>query len=134
MSTRSAIIIKTEDGFAGIYCHSDGYPDHVGAVLDKHYNTPEKAAELISMGDLSSLYEKPNPDPGTPHSFDEPQERVTVAYHRDRGEKFSPPITGTSVFDVAKRIYHNGYVYVFDGKWTCNGLSIPEAIKKDAEQ
>lgn len=38
MSTRSAIIRKTEDGsYEGIYCHFDGYLAGVGKTLQEHY-------------------------------------------------------------------------------------------------
>lgn len=35
MSTRSNIIAKTKEGYKVIYCHSDGYPEWVGATLKK---------------------------------------------------------------------------------------------------
>lgn len=41
MSTRSNIIAKTKEGYKVIYCHSDGYPEWVGATLKKHYTKPE---------------------------------------------------------------------------------------------
>lgn len=41
--------------FLGIYCHSDGYPCGVGKTLLKHYNTYEKALNLILGGDYSCL-------------------------------------------------------------------------------
>lgn len=34
-----------------IYNHYDGYPDHLGYVLRKYYNTYEKALVLILAGD-----------------------------------------------------------------------------------
>ena len=40
MGTRSTIAIKNQDGsVTGIYCHWDGYVDHVGVMLKEHYNT-----------------------------------------------------------------------------------------------
>lgn len=36
-----------------IYNHHDGYPDHLGAVLNKYYNDYEKALALILAGDTS---------------------------------------------------------------------------------
>ena len=55
MSTRSSIAIKTADGIKSIYCHWDGYVDHNGRILKEHYQSPAKIAELIALGDLSSL-------------------------------------------------------------------------------
>lgn len=36
-----------------IYNHNDGYPDHLGTVLNKYYNDYEKALALILAGDTS---------------------------------------------------------------------------------
>jgi hypothetical protein len=72
MGTRSSIALEYADGtIKQIYAHWDGYIDGNGHILFNHYNTPEAANELISMGDLSSL--------------DETIE-TTVFYARDRGE------------------------------------------------
>lgn len=50
MSTRSFICIEGLDGgFQGIYCHYDGYPDHVGKILVEHHNSVS-AAEAIVFG------------------------------------------------------------------------------------
>jgi hypothetical protein len=120
MSTRSAIIAKTDTGYAGIYCHFDGYEDGVGATLLEHYTDPEKVAALIALGEISALRERVAPTGA--HSYEHPEKGVTVAYHRDRGEEQTGPHTGATVEEVAKHIGHNGYVYVFEnGAWTCNG-------------
>lgn len=92
MATRSTIwtIGKDEDGknvFNGIYCHWDGYLEYNGEMLFKHYNDIKKVDELIALGDISSLAENIKPDPSKPHDFDNKQENVVVAYHRDRGEE-----------------------------------------------
>jgi len=58
MSTRSVIAIRNTSGdYDVIYCHWDGYPENNGRILHNHYNTLEKAQELIALGDLSSLAE-----------------------------------------------------------------------------
>ena len=119
MSTRSFICVEQDDGsYKGVYCHSDGYLTYNGAMLLDHYNSREKASEIIALGDLSLLCEKLYPDPERPHSFDydSRQEDVTVAYGRDRGEK------GTEAREItledAKESWCE-YMYVFgkDGKW-----------------
>ena len=38
-----------------IYCHSDGYLEHVGRTLIDHYTDPIKIKCLMELGDLSSL-------------------------------------------------------------------------------
>lgn len=56
MATRSNIGALQQDGtIKVIYCHWDGYPEGVGATLAKYYNTPEKVAQLLELGDISSL-------------------------------------------------------------------------------
>lgn len=130
MSTRSNIIAKTETGYAGIYCHFDGYEDGVGATLLRHYKKPEKVAKLIALGDISQLCERV--DPTGPHSFASPEEGTTLAYGRDRCEKgveaFHAP-TLEEVIDYLKNT-HNGYVYVFDGEqWHLNGKPLTEVLR-----
>ena len=50
MSTRSFICIEdAEQGLRGIYCHYDGYPEHVGALLVEYHNHIA-AAEMIVRG------------------------------------------------------------------------------------
>jgi len=61
MSTRSLIGYEKEDGtIEFVYCHCDGYPEHQLPILTKHYNTREKAIELISKGGMSALCENIN--------------------------------------------------------------------------
>lgn len=56
MATRSSISILNDDGSVdSIYCHFDGYQSGVGKILNDHYNTIEKAKELISKGDASYI-------------------------------------------------------------------------------
>lgn len=44
-----------------IYHHWDGYPEGVGETLIKHYNTYEKALNLILGGDCSTINGSYNP-------------------------------------------------------------------------
>lgn len=130
MATRSAIIRKTEEGtFEGIYCHFDGYPDHHAPILLNHYTDPEKVKALIALGQISELGERV--DPVGPHSYEEPEDGTTVAYHRDRGEKLRPARTGDTVEEVEEQIGHDGAVYVFaDGEWTYNGRPLAEVMRE----
>ena len=57
MSTRSRIgILFPDDSILSVYLHWDGYPEWLGATLEEHYNTYEKASELIDGGNMSSCY------------------------------------------------------------------------------
>jgi hypothetical protein len=88
MATRSRLRAKVGSKFLKpIYCHWDGYPEHMLPTLNDNYNTDEKVSELMALGNLSFLDAKVKPDEGQEHSFDKPAEGVTIAYHRDRGEK-----------------------------------------------
>ena len=118
MATRSRIGIELEDGsIKSIYCHWDGYPSGVGAKLAVHYRQREKVLELISLGDISSLDEEVSPI-GT-HSFDNPQAGVTVAYHRDRGEKLSPAREDKDTDHFCKRGFEEyGYIFTKENEWT----------------
>jgi hypothetical protein len=85
MSTNSTISLLEPDGSVkSIYCHWDGYPSHNGKMLYEHYNSEALARKLIALGNISSLYESCDLVEG--HTFDNPIEGYTVAYHRDRGE------------------------------------------------
>ena len=56
MSTRSMIgMVEADDSVSAIYCHWDGYLSHNGDLLDKHYDSDVKVAELLALGDLSTL-------------------------------------------------------------------------------
>lgn len=126
MSTRSAIIMKTDnpDGlkrYRGIYCHFDGYIDYVGKVLKEHYTDIDKVQALIDLGDISILDTEISPNPTLPHSFNNRQKGVVLAYHRDRGEPLHIAF-GPTAKNVANQIGHNDHVYVFEnGRWTHNG-------------
>ena len=86
MSTRAAIIIKDSKSKYNVYHHCDGYPEYNGVILYYHYSDPMKIKLLMSLGDISYLGENVLPDTTKTHTFDERQDDVTVAYHRDRGE------------------------------------------------
>ena len=118
MATRSNIgIVNLDKSITGIYCHWDGYPEYVGKMLLNHYNNDDIVNGLMNLGDLSILSENVNPT--GPHTFNNPQKGVCVAYGRDRGE------TGTNsrTFEDMGEYEHFGsgvdYQYLYeDGKWS----------------
>jgi hypothetical protein len=105
MSTRSAIIAKEGGNYWGVYCHNDGYLSGVGKTLYENYNDLIKIHTLLELGSLSVLGENL-------HSG------YTIAYHRDRGEEYFGPVKGKTIINVAKKIDHNGYVYVYEANGT----------------
>ena len=121
MATRSRIAIETTDTsgnkvIKSIYCHFDGYFAGVGKTLMDNYQDREKVEALISLGDISFLREEIIPT--GPHSFNYPQKGVTVAYHRDRGEKFKSPRINSSVSEFfLSDIEDYGYLFTEEGEW-----------------
>jgi len=118
MATRSRIGIENEDGsVSSVYCHWDGYPSHNGDLLVKHYSDRENVEALISLGSISSLRKNIVNTSGT-HSFESPQEDVTIAYHRDRGEDLQEARIDESIEAYAKSDYEEyGYVFTRDNEW-----------------
>ena len=55
MSTPCAIGLQIGDKVKGIYCHNDGYPEHMFGVLKNGYTKQSKVEKLLSLGDLSSI-------------------------------------------------------------------------------
>lgn len=119
MATRSTIGVQHEDGtISVIYCHWDGYLDHNGSLLVKHYNTLDRAEALVALGDVSSLCESIEQPEG--HTFDTPVENHTIFYGRDRGEDGTQARTFKDYRDYQKRHDGEEYNYMFrDGKWEC---------------
>ena len=97
MGTRSMIAIENPNSKAvkSIYCHWDGYLEHNGSILEKHYSNSPKVNNLIALGDLCSL----RPEIGVKHLFsslelpkeereahEEAVKDMCTFYTRDRGE------------------------------------------------
>ena len=75
MGTRSTIALEFADGTVEqVYCHWDGYLEHNGQILARHYMDPFKVKELLALGGFSSL--EANVE-GTKET----------AYHSARGEE-----------------------------------------------
>ena len=56
MSTRSAIGYKMDTSkVRAKYCHWDGYIENNGAILQENYLEARKVAQLVELGDQSSL-------------------------------------------------------------------------------
>ena len=119
MATRSNIAYKTPEGkIRSAYCHYDGYPAHNGEMLRRHYMDADKVKMLVDLGDMSCLRPKVFPT-NTTHSFETPQDEVTIFYGRDRGESD----VGFREYDDFAEYVENGeeYMYFFDGNdWLVN--------------
>ena len=128
MATRSTIALEYADGTIGqVYCHWDGYLEHNGVLLSKHYSNPFILRDLIDLGDVSSL----KPTIGTKHAFShfdtemKQEEYVTLYgemttfYGRYRGEKGTDSKTFIDFQDYMVRFQHEEYAYILrkDGQW-----------------
>lgn len=107
MSTRCLIAVLCPEGseatIQSIYCHHDGYPSGVGAILKEFYPRKADVERLFTLGDLSSLGE----------TLD-----TCCAYHRDRGEQLKRPETWNNREELAHEAYHYcwaEYVYLHNG-------------------
>ena len=127
MSTRSYIGITNADSSVdAIYCHYDGYPEYNGVMLIKHYTSPDKVRDLINLGDISSLREEVFPTSDS-HTFEHPEDGVTIAYIRDRGETGCETSHFINEDDFEKSVTDGfiEYIYLFkDNKWYMKDQSV----------
>ena len=129
MGTRSAIGYKTPEGtIRAKYSHYDGYPAYTGAMLQEHYQQTRKIAQLVELGDQSFL--EAEIFPKGEHSFNNPEEGVTIFYGRDRGES---NVDAKEFDNFAEFVdYYKScgceYFYVFDGSdWIYNDHGATDA-------
>jgi hypothetical protein len=125
MSTRSRIgILLPDDSILSVYHHWDGYPEWLGATLVEHYNTYEKASELIDGGNMSSCY--------SDNEYDEEKQEFVKRDPRPEyyGGDDEAPILSKN-FDEFTRIdcwQEYSYVFVKD-RWVA--YSINQKFDKD---
>ena len=123
MATRSAIGIQHGDRIKAVYCHYDGYVEHLGRALHTYYQSSPKVNGLIAQGDMSCI----GADIGEKHPFNDRCEYIDewiatqcTFYGRDRGEDntdFKSFATETDFLE-----YYDGcgaeYYYLYDhGVW-----------------
>lgn len=117
MSTRSTIaMLSGNDSVRAVYCHSDGYPAYVGAMLRQYYDTPEKVEQLLGMGFISML----EPAIGEKHPFDVRGYGQSTFYKRDRGDEESDAVTipVAELGQFADMECDAEWVYLFkEGEW-----------------
>jgi len=122
MGTRSMIAIQNpyNKQVRAVYCHWDGYLEHNGAILQKHYAASPKVNNLIALGDISSL----RPEIGEKHDFSRldstlPEAEyeklygnMTTFYTRDRGED-TPFKVFKTLAEAEDHYTWSDYYYVF---------------------
>jgi hypothetical protein len=119
MGTRSAIGYKTPEGkVRAKYSHYDGYVAGVGHTLINSYQEARKIAQMVELGDQSFLAEEIFPK--GEHSFNTPEEGVTVFYGRDRGEEGVEAQEFETVGDFVEYYAGAGCEYFYlhvNGEW-----------------
>ena len=143
MGTRSRIGIKLTDGsILSAYHHWDGYPQWLGVNLVKHFNSYDKASELIDGGDMSVCYTKDTwgseplkqeiiqPDGSSKFEYVQNKDGETVytkrkaepspQYYSERGEN-TPPRLDKDLFEYLN--HGEEYAYVWEEVFlTCYDL------------
>jgi len=125
MSTRSRIGLELPNGSVlSAYHHWDGYPEWLGRILNTHYNTKEKVAELIDGGDMSCCWTK-----------NDYENKYHPEYYSARGEDCPPRLDA----DLCEYLLPDGseeFAYVFrNGEWVCYNMNqyddtkLPEVVE-----
>lgn len=116
MSTRSRIGLELPDGsILSAYHHWDGYPEWLGRILNTHYNTKEKVAELIDGGDMSSCWTEDRFRIDPIHGFK--VQEYGPQYYSQRGED-CPPRLDANLNEYLSNGEEYWYLYT-NGEWVC---------------
>ena len=114
MGTRSAIGYKTDEGkVRAKYSHYDGYVAGAGKTLQEHYTQARKIAQMVELGDQSYMDKEIFPMPGSGHSFETPEEGVTIFYGRDRGESNVEAVEFDTVQEFVEYYTDSGCEYFY---------------------
>ena len=122
MGTRGRIGIQlSDDSILSVYHHWDSYPEWLGRILQTHYNTRQKVAELIDGGDMSCAWTK---DRWTGKQVAKyvienvEVEEYGPQYYSARGEDCPPRLDNNLTEYVADG---EEYAYIFnrEGVWIC---------------
>ena len=127
MATRARIGIELKNGsIVSAYHHWDGYPEWLGRILKTHYNTKEKAAELIDGGDMSSCWSDACWETKLPVGEYGPE------YYSQRGEDCPPRLDANLMEYLSDG---EEYAYLFrNGEWVCydrheHGNAVPDIVE-----
>lgn len=140
MGTRSRIAVMHGTVCKSVYCHWDGYLEHNGEILQKHYDSA-KANQLVALGDISSL----RPEIGEKHAFsklevpmdgeayDKLYGNMTTFYGRDRGEtgcEWQVAHTFEEFLEQADGCGAEFYYVMRDGVWYVGNFYSSTALYK----
>jgi hypothetical protein len=116
MATRGRIGIQLKNGSVlSVYSHWDNYPEWAGKKLQEHFNSYEKAAELIDGGDISALWTNLDWN-------NETLPETGPLYYSSRGQENVEPRLDESLQSYINSVNDSWaeYVYLFaDSEWKC---------------
>ncbi len=117
MGTRSRVGVMHGDVCKSVYCHYDGYLEHTGEMLHRHYNSV-RANELVALGDNSGVQET--------------VEEMNF-YGRDRGEEdvsWQVAHTFEEFLEQVESCFAEFYYVMRDGVWYVGAVyEVPGLIK-----
>ena len=128
MATRGRIGLELKNGnILSVYHHWDSYESWLGRILTTHYNSYEKAAELIDGGDMSSAW--------TNAGFNNETVAQGPLYYSGRGDD-CPPRLDADLCEFLLPDNSEEYAYVFrNGEWVCYNMNqfddskLPEIVE-----
>ena len=116
MATRSRIGIELSDGsILSAYHHWDGYPEWLGRILKTHYNSYEKASELIDGGDMSLCWTDESWE--SLHDESKKKNHYGPQYYSERGED-CPPRHDKNLKEYLSDGEEYAYLYT-NNEWIC---------------
>ena len=117
MGTRSRVGVMHGTVCKSVYCHYDGYLEHTGQILLKHYDSV-RANELVSRGDNSGV-----------------QETVeAMNFYKDRGETdvdWQVAQTFEEFLDQVEKCFAEYYYVLRDGVWYAGCVYETEGLIKN---
>jgi len=120
MGTRSRIGIQLKDNSVlSVYHHWDGYPEWLGRILTTHYNSREKAAELIDGGDMSVCWtdQKFQNVDGLYQIVENKKGEYGPQYYSQRGEDCPPRLDDLFEFLDKKNNEEYAYIWTVNDEW-----------------
>jgi len=124
MSTHAVVAVMHGEVCKSIYVHSDGYPEYLGRVLNKYYDST-KANFLVAQGDCSMV----GKDIGEKIDFSERLTYVEDAelgmhvatqcrfYKRDRDEENVDYLVSHSFSELTDKYGAEYYYIMWEGVW-----------------
>ena len=137
MATRARVGIQLSDqSILSVYHHWDGYPQWLGRILTTHYNSKDKASELIDGGDMSSAWtnERWTGKELAPYVREiKETEEYGPQYYSQRGEDCPPRLDDNVVEFLSDG---EEFAYIFrNGEWICYNMNqfddskLPEIVE-----